>query len=916
MKKGSSSSNGGNRRNAQQVLFDLKHRVVVALNKVGDRDTYQLGVDELEKTAHSLTPDGIFPFLSCILDTDSEHKISVRKECVRLMGSLLRYHPPQLISPHLPKMVNTLLKRLKDPDSVVRDACVQTVALMASKFSDIDSDGGDGDVDGRLFVTLVRPLFEALGEQNRQVQCGSALCLAAVIDNTHNPPVSLLHRMLLRTTKLLKNPHFMAKPSIIELNRSIILAGGAPTQNILVSAMGSIQESLKSNDWSTRKAASLALAEIASSGASFLGSLKPSCVRSLESCRFDKVKPVRDTVLHALQCWKTLPGSHTPQPSETGSSIKENYCGDEYSDLTSGGELGWKDVAPKKVNSSGSSSTKARIPLSIRKKCNQTYVQNSLKSNSNNNDDDDDDWRIEIAVPKTTTHQQHNLSLADLNNEESEGSSVTKNYERLSTDVTSLQDIGYEYVHMDDKQEECSSSISNVLSHDFETKIVKVCHEGGGLPKAKATERDQKFAPENNCCDEEQMYPIPTKIRDRASLDSTVTESAPSSHCCLQMANEMNCIRNQLVQIEDKQSSLMDLLQLYQVVLEWDRHYGRGDLWIRPRVGHHGCRLQRWVFSTGIMDSLSMLQSRVVGLEDVVDRLAQNIVQREREELSNLTTSKLIKQSHVLHSPRLSTSCTPRPSVDSQSRQPSLLSAKSNENWGENVFESNLRNTSTKRGTEMRANSTKVNFSRNPSGMDTQRCLRQGTGRMGYGQVRSDPIFGPTSSITSRRTGLENKNSLWKRVKGLLCEGDLESAYEEALSSRDEQIVMELFDITGPVLECLSSKMVSDVLSTLGSFLQEQKFTTTLVVDLSTVHGPNYLMSTVKARQKLLSAVQEALRMEFSNPLEKRSMNQVAAKLHHENALDRLIKLKVLMMNLASSSARDVILWGPNRLDE
>ena len=102
-------------------------------------------------------------------------------------------------------------------------------------------------------------------------------------------------------------------------------AGGAPTQNILASAMGSIQESLKSNDWSTRKAASLALAEIASSGASFLGSLKPSCVRSLESCRFDKVKPVRDTVLHALQCWKTLPGSHTPQPSETGSSIKGLY---------------------------------------------------------------------------------------------------------------------------------------------------------------------------------------------------------------------------------------------------------------------------------------------------------------------------------------------------------------------------------------------------------------------------------------------------------------------------------------------------------------------------------------------------------------------------------------------------------------
>lgn len=34
------------------------------------------------------------------------------------------------------------------------------------------------------------------------------------------------------------------------------------------------------------------------------------------------MKPVRDTVQHALQYWKSLPGSDTPEPSETGSSIK------------------------------------------------------------------------------------------------------------------------------------------------------------------------------------------------------------------------------------------------------------------------------------------------------------------------------------------------------------------------------------------------------------------------------------------------------------------------------------------------------------------------------------------------------------------------------------------------------------------
>jgi hypothetical protein len=53
--------------------------------------------------------------------------------------------------------------------------------------------------------------------------------------------------------------------------------------------MAGIQEALKNSDWTTRKAASLALGDIAASGGSFLGSFRASSIRSLESCRFDKV---------------------------------------------------------------------------------------------------------------------------------------------------------------------------------------------------------------------------------------------------------------------------------------------------------------------------------------------------------------------------------------------------------------------------------------------------------------------------------------------------------------------------------------------------------------------------------------------------------------------------------------------------
>uniref|UniRef100_A0A803NPD6 Uncharacterized protein n=1 Tax=Cannabis sativa TaxID=3483 RepID=A0A803NPD6_CANSA len=42
---------------------------------------------------------------------------------------------------------------------------------------------------------------------------------------------------------------------------AVIKAGGAPTQNLLVNTMGSIEESLKSNDWSTREAHTLSTHE-------------------------------------------------------------------------------------------------------------------------------------------------------------------------------------------------------------------------------------------------------------------------------------------------------------------------------------------------------------------------------------------------------------------------------------------------------------------------------------------------------------------------------------------------------------------------------------------------------------------------------------------------------------------------------
>lgn len=66
-------------------------------------------------------------------------------------------------------------------------------------------------------------------------------------------------------------------------------AGRALAEHALSAAVNSILEALKSNDWATRKAASVALAGIAVNPGSSMVPLKSTCIRSLESCRFDKV---------------------------------------------------------------------------------------------------------------------------------------------------------------------------------------------------------------------------------------------------------------------------------------------------------------------------------------------------------------------------------------------------------------------------------------------------------------------------------------------------------------------------------------------------------------------------------------------------------------------------------------------------
>ncbi|KAG7640657.1 Armadillo-type fold [Arabidopsis suecica] len=802
---------GGNMKantNTQQVIFELKKKVVIALNKLADRDTYQRGVDELEKTVEHLAPDKVSCFLSCILDTDSEQKSAVRKECIRLMGTLARFHEG-LVGPYLGKMVSSIVKRLKDPDSVVRDACIETMGVLASKMSCYE------DQNFGVFVSLVKPLFEAIGDQNKYVQSGAALCLARVIDSSPEAPVAIIQRMLMRTVKLLNNSHFIAKPAVIELNRSIILAGGATSKSVLSSAMSSFQDALKNKDWTTRKAASVALMEIAATGEKFLGPLKASCICSLESCRFDKVKPVRDSVILALKYWKGIPGSDSPEPSETESSVKESYNGArESSELFSTSDFKVKDGMSIKYVTDV---TRKKVPVSARQPPTR-YNDDPRKSNQ-------DDWHIEIAVPESSF-----VSKVDLYNEESEGSCITKTF----AETTNTPEVTYEYIPMKDKAD---SYVTGGVNENDDIKSITVSSSSfraSGMVNPAITSKN--YAAEETDLEEQ---PFSTQVKDRTSLDSfvTVSSSQINHDCCAKIANEMASVRKQLSDIENKQSRLIDQLQ---------------------------------VFSTGIMNNFSVLQSKVSSLEYAVEGIAQNAALH-----SDISNSNFVKHNQgSTISPRLS-SCTSRTSTDIRNRQSTLSTSKYS-----------------------RENKTHVRSRLNESqGMEKTRSNPLGkTGQLhtrediwnNIGQGRQTLIQTRTSSdsIQSiRQQYAEVMSGTRKPVTGVSCEDVVESEYLQVLSSGDELALVELLDRTGPVLESMSSQTINEILSILLSYLLERRFMNSIlpwlhqVADLSTTNGANYLIPSARKRAQVLSAIQEASGMDFSNLAERRAVTQIAMKL-------------------------------------
>ncbi|KAL5747305.1 hypothetical protein ACOSP7_024302 [Xanthoceras sorbifolium] len=485
----------------------LKTKVYGLLTKLADRDTYSLAVTELESIASSLDFTLLPTFLSCILSTNSSDKPAVRKECIHVISTLSSSHN---LSPYITKIVNNLTRSFREKNSSIQATCICTISSLAAR------------VTSSAFVTMLKLLSDALfTEQDVNAQVGAALCLAAAIDAAPDPDagrLGCLGRMMARLEKLVKNEGFKAKAAGLVVIGSVI-GSGAVAGSGLKGLISCLLGFLSGEDWAARKAAAEALWRLAVVEKDAVAEFKGNCLKVFESRKFDKVKAVREVMTQMIESWKQVPdlSEEVFPPPQSQCSSKEaagdgRYPPGSKSSSAAGLEFRKKPVSGTKStppdNSFARTSRRGSILKNSDKKMSPAIFRKVEHKKPS-------DWKVESAVPGATPLMRaHEVDVKerDENVLEKQNNKNT----RLSKPETKRA----------------------LFNRNSEEKMQKF----GGLRSGS------RVAP----CHEEPF--------ESTVIVSNNTENLHTNH---KDSEDLSLIRNQLVQIEKQQSSLLDLLQRF-----------------------------------------------------------------------------------------------------------------------------------------------------------------------------------------------------------------------------------------------------------------------------------------------------------------------------------------------------------------
>ncbi|KAI4308030.1 hypothetical protein L6164_031149 [Bauhinia variegata] len=825
-----SSKSSSSSLSSHLAMVELKGRILTSLSKLSDRDTYQIAVEDLEKIIQSLSPEGIPMLLNCLYDASADPKTSVKKESLRLLTVVCASHSDST-STHLTKIIAHIVKRLKDSDSGVKDACRDAIGALSAQY--LKGEGAGDNVGlGSVVALFAKPLFEAMSEQNKGVQSGAAICMAKMVECASDPPISAFQKLCPRICKLLNNPNFQAKASILPVVSSLSQVGAIAPQS-LENLLPSIHDCLTSTDWATRKAAADALCSLALYSSSLISDAAVSTLAVLETCRFDKIKPVRDSMTEALQLWKKIAGKGDgPSDDPKGSSDGDNPQAALLSEtndpkrLNSGetkAETSAKDSSTDSSNLDTISKAKGasipekavvilkkKAPALTDKELNPEFFQRLERRDS-------DDLPVEVVVPRRC------LNNSNSNNDEESEASVKSSKERISSEgFHGSANIRSRPLERGNDGYSRQRDFDDLAYDRYSEKRLN-----GKDLRTKAYDTDDRV-----------------EISQRegsANLAGFSKSDGQSEGSFINNRGNWLAIQRQLLQLERQQAHLMNMLQ---------------------------------DFMGGSHDGMITLENRVRGLERVVQDMARDLSISSGRRGGNYTgfeggsgrpsgryngfadysSAKYGRggDGRIPFGERFDANA-----FGMRGRGPSWRSDMS-EGWdfpgygaSRNVQmgsrrafgggsidgrspksahesdQSGSRRAWDKAGTSIRLGEgpsarSVWQASKDEATLEAIRVAGEDNGTSQAARVAIPEMT--AEALVDNNVGQERDAiwTSWSNAMDALQMGDIDSAYAEVLSTGDDFLLVKLMDRSGPVIDQLSNEMVCEVLNAIGQFLLEQ----------------------------------------------------------------------------------------------
>ena len=146
----------------------LKQKTLDALTRLGDRDTARVAVHELTRLIASMPPEHLPVVVQCLCDESAAApKPAARREVLRMFETVADAQREHAL-PHLPRLVAATIRRMKDPDPIVGDACVETLGALAEAAARLPPSINRAVLSGPDAVGphFVRPVIDAMHETN------------------------------------------------------------------------------------------------------------------------------------------------------------------------------------------------------------------------------------------------------------------------------------------------------------------------------------------------------------------------------------------------------------------------------------------------------------------------------------------------------------------------------------------------------------------------------------------------------------------------------------------------------------------------------------------------------------------------------------------------------------------------------